>query len=384
MTNLAFVINAQTNEDKQISSLIVALDIRSNVNTYWNTYEIDRALEGLLEATHVSPDYMSGVYYGIKEYAQTPENFSTLVWKPSDAKKGFYDLLKYLHDEIPVGTYYSITSFAKPYSLMVLKDKQETNRTYMAILTDAKYNGNDDYYGEARYVKKDFSNKGLELFKRDIRRVQTNYFCQFINETKIWGGYIQLFEFIPLQQYFALEAVLDFPHTVIAKRGKTEYTLNIPTKIVENPNYDIKKIELNICYNRHSGTPAIVSPGQSLVIPLDKSKIADAYIKLNAWIKLNDGIYNNTVLHPYGSDLQGAVGLNRIIKIEKEENAKILGLCPLPDFLFKIAFWTDSQTIAATGWGIIFILLIIILVLIIVYKNNIYKVKDSDIKEIKI
>jgi len=35
------------------------------------------------------------------------------------------------------------------------------------------------------------------------------------------GGYMDLYEFVPLQQYFSLEAIADFPHEVTAKRTKS-------------------------------------------------------------------------------------------------------------------------------------------------------------------
>ena len=111
--------------------------------------------------------------------------------------------------------------------------------------------------------------------------------------------------------------------------------------------------------------------------PKDKN---DAQIELRSWVKLNDGVYNNTILHPDGSKLQGASGLTHIIKVEPEDNAKILGIIPLSDFLFYLSFWTSSQETAATVWGWIFVLSALGIIIYAIYRNNIYKVDPKEVK----
>ena len=376
----------QVDDKKENELLIVALDVRSRVKTYWSASSISNCISGILAKNNINPDNVSGVLYGIEEGAPTPTGFSKLKVEPEPIKNSYVGLLETLHSQIPYGTFYSITSFAKPYSLMALKGKQNTNRTFMVIITDGVYNGNDDYYGEASYVKNRFTEEGKNQFKKEIKSVQTNYFCQFIEQQPINGGYVQLYEFIPLQQYFALESVLSFPHDIVAERKKGEYQITFPIVGVQNDDYKIERLVVTVS----SGSGDVifkeeVTPGKELIINIPNDKlygiVSSANIEVKAWVKLCDGIYNNTILHPEGSKLQGAEGLSRRINIKLEDDAKILGVIPLPDFLFYLSFWTSSQTTAAISWAWILIFIAIAAVVYIIYKSNIYK---PDTKEIKI
>ena len=375
----------QVDDKKENELLIVALDVRSRVKTYWSASSISNCISGILAKNNIKPDNVSGVLYGIEEGAPTPTGFSKLKVEPEPIKNSYVGLLETLHSQIPYGTFYSITSFAKPYSLMALKGKQNTNRTFMVIITDGVYNGNDDYYGEASYVKNRFTEEGKNQFKKEIKSVQTNYFCQFIEQQPINGGYVQLYEFIPLQQYFALESVLSFPHDIVAERKKGEYQITFPIVGIQNDDYKIERLVVTVS----SGSGDVifkeeVTPGKELIINIPNDKlygiVSSANIEVKAWVKLCDGIYNNTILHPDGSKLQGAEGLYRRINIKLEDDAKILGVIPLPDFLFYLSFWTSSQTTAANSWAWILIFIAIAAVVYIIYKSNIYKPDTTKIK----
>lgn len=375
----------QVDDKKENELLIVALDVRSRVKTYWSASSISNCISGILAKNNIKPDNVSGVLYGIEEGAPTPTGFSKLKVEPEPIKNSYVGLLETLHSQIPYGTFYSITSFAKPYSLMALKGKQNTNRTFMVIITDGVYNGNDDYYGEASYVKNRFTEEGKNQFKKEIKSVQTNYFCQFIEQQPINGGYVQLYEFIPLQQYFALESVLSFPHDIVAERKKGEYQITFPIVGIQNDDYKIERLVVTVS----SGSGDVifkeeVTPGKELIINIPNDKlygiVSSANIEVKAWVKLCDGIYNNTILHPEGSKLQGAEGLYRRINIKLEDDAKILGVIPLPDFLLYLSFWTSSQTTAANSWAWILIFIAIAAVVYIIYKSNIYKPDTTKIK----
>ena len=130
----------QVDDKKENELLIVALDVRSRVKTYWSASSISNCISGILAKNNIKPDNVSGVLYGIEEGAPTPTGFSKLKVEPEPIKNSYVGLLETLHSQIPYGTFYSITSFAKPYSLMALKGKQNTNRTFMVIITDGVYN----------------------------------------------------------------------------------------------------------------------------------------------------------------------------------------------------------------------------------------------------
>lgn len=373
----------QTKDGNLKSTLIIAADKRSDVNRTWNSSTISNRIETLMRKIKVKPNCIAGVIYGIPNSSKTPKNFSQLVSNPEKSRVTMRSVLQCIKQKLPPSGkgFYSITSFAKPYALMALIKKMKTNRTFVVIISDGKYNGNDDYYGEfSKYVNPNFSLQGRKMFKTAIKNVQMNYFCEFISETAITGGYIQLFEYIPLQQYFALESVLNFPHKIIALRGKGKYIIRIPFSSVENKNYKIQKLQVRLYIKNKLTNTLTTSTNSKIKLRIEPKDKNDAQIELRSWVKLNDGVYNNTILHPDGSKLQGASGLTHIIKVEPEDNAKILGIIPLSDFLFYLSFWTSSQETAATVWGWIFVLSALGIIIYAIYRNNIYKVDPKEVK----
>lgn len=381
MSMLSF---GQIDDLKEKISLIVAVDMRApSVYRYWQSDVIAKYLDSMLKTEGVCPDVVSGVLYGIEEYAKTPKNFARLVETPIDAFEGCYDeLLGSLQSKLPPRgeTYYSITSFAKPYSLMSLRGQITTNRTYLAMITDGKYNGNDDYYGEVEYVKNQFSPEGKAEFKKAIKSVQTNYFCEFIEQMKISGGYIQLYEYVPLQQYFALESVLDFPHKIIARRNKFSYVIEFSSSSVENKDYEIQRLTLALNKGDQEMSIRDIKENHSVAFDVSAEDVQDVHLELKSWVKLCDTIYDNTILHPNGSKLQGKEGLVRKIIIEKEPNAMVLGLFPLSDSLFRLSFWTSSQVTAANSWGWILIFVFLAIIVLAIRKSNVYIAKPKETK----
>ena len=405
---ISITLFGQTDLSKEKSSLIVSLDKRAPRVTsqdYWNSKLISRTINNVLSKNNIYPDVVSGVLYGVKKGSKKPTDFSTLIVEPSTQLNNLEELIQTLHSNLPKGEYYSITSFAKPYSLISLKNRAVTNKTFLILSTDGMYNGNDDYYGEAEYVagkinqrnidkENGFSVEGKAEFRNTIKGVQTNYFCEFIDEERITNGYIQLYEFVPLQQYFALESVLNFPHKITAKRQKDGYEIRLSSTSVDNKDYEIQKLYITLSKDDESKGRDIetdkcnqiiisqqeIKVGEDVVINVSKEDIDNVHLKLKSWVKLCDNVYDNTVLHPNGSKLQGADGLKREITIEKEQNATILGILPLSDFMFSISFWTSSQSTAATCWGWIIIAIAIVLIVVAIRKSNIYKPNAKETK----
>jgi len=61
-------------------------------------------------------------------------------------------------------------------------------------------------------------------------------------------------------------------------------------------------------------------------------------LSLKSWVRLKDGVYNRTVLHPDGSELQGAKGLMTI--------NKTIAIAMITKTIIKI----QPHTLAATSW----------------------------------
>ena len=88
---------AQIEEGEMVTSLIIALDVRSNVNkpnysSYgkgWNPMPISDELDRLLKKNNIKVDYASGVLYGIKEGDLKPDNFSRLIVNPQKISNNY-------------------------------------------------------------------------------------------------------------------------------------------------------------------------------------------------------------------------------------------------------------------------------------------------------
>jgi len=254
-------------------------------------------------------------------------------------------------------------------------------------VTDYKYNGNDDFYGELKHVPR-ISTETKKVIMNTIKNVQQNYFYKFIAEENISryprSGYISLFEVIPLQQYFSIESVLDFPHKLVATRTKDGYIAKFKINQLDNPNYRFISSEAcmpiegyNEIHSVNLGQELSFNFPDELVKQVGKDNIS---IDFRTWVQLIDNVYNHTILTPDGTKLQGSEGLNRSIKVELEKDAEILGFIPLTDGLYNISFWTNNQSTAAATWGVIFILILLGVMIFIIWKSTQYKSRNNDVK----
>lgn len=357
--------------------VIVALDARNEMQLdplNWSSCKsmIKQRLPEMLRKENIDSGMVSTIVFSIPELDRNLDNY---IHKRKVVEQFTADNISLYWDDLSNvlldGNRFSLLSIAKPYSLMALKaegdDVALTQRTYLVLISDLKYNGNDDFYDELRH-KPNITGSTLSSILNDVKNVQQNYFYSFLGQETLPRGYIMLFECIPQQKYFALESVADFPHEVIARRTKDEYLVDISISSFHNHNYELLEIEGTNNENRKARLDGFGK--LSFVIDKETFKYTDTtHIDLKARVRLLDNIYNRTVLTPEGSELQGAKGLNRRIIVKKEENAKILGIFPLGNLLYKISFWTDNQQTAAVSWGIIFIIVLIVLVLLIVRSN---------------
>lgn len=380
---------AQTTEDKQKSHLIVALDRRApGVERAWlSDIYVRNTVARLLRRFNVSFDSYSGDIYAIKEGASAPNDFVSGIVPISISDNLDVSLFTKLHDSIHEdgSSFYSITSAVKPFTLVKAFEQTLTNRTFLALITDLHYNGLNDFYGEINFVRPDFSADAKKYFDEVIANVQNNYLCKYLGELNYASNaYVQLYEYIPLQQYFSMESVLDFPHSVIATRRKDgNYDCTIKINSLNNNNYEIKRLVCSLYYECWDDLSTSNEADSKEKEKKEIESISDTHefsfsipknvqginAKLKSWILLKDGFYNCTVMHPDGSPLQGANGLVRTINIIKEPNATVLGLFELPDWMFKYSL-SSTQQEAATMWTWILIVLALLIVIWIIYLNQ--------------
>lgn len=367
--------------------VILALDARNemqlNPDNWSNCKNIIKdKLPRILENQNIESGIISSIVFSIPELDSNLDNY---IKKHKVAEIFNLDNIGSYWEELSKvsldGNRFSLLSIAKPYSLMALKAEDNDNalveRTYLVLVSDLKYNGNDDFYDELRH-KPNVNKSTLNSILNNVKNVQQNYFYSFIDQVELPRGYLMLFECIPQQKYFALESVVDYPHEVTARRTKTGYIADVKISSFDNPNYELIDIEGR--YNTSESKRLEDFGVMTFSLGQDAFQSSDTtHIDLKARVRLIDNIYNRTVLTADGSELQGANGLNKRIIVKKEDNAKILGMIPLVGPLYKLSFWTDNQQTAAVSWGIIFIIILIAIVLLIV-RNNLKFRNDGTFK----
>ena len=364
--------------------VIIALDARSDINVNpsnwsYNTNVIGENLSKLLHANGIEDGIVSTLTYSMDSRENDLSKYTHKIAVAEDFTlediKNYWKKLSETRDE---GVRFSLLSLAKPYCLKAVKVDSDDNsakltyRTYLILITDLKYNGNDDFHDELRH-KPGMSQSMLNKILGEVKVVQQNYFYDFISQIQLNRGYMMLFECIPQQKYFALESVAEYPHNIIAKRTKGGYSLEFEFISYNNPNYNLLKSEVLV------GNETVTVHGYNKVKMLIPSyvwqKSDTIHANIKSWVRLLDGIYNRTILSPDGAELQGKDGLNKIIVVQREPHAKILWIVPLPDFLFNMSFWTSDQAIAAGVWSVLILFALVTFIIYLIGKTMKYDPK---------
>lgn len=343
---------------------------------------IKKSVVDLLKSNNINNGYVSVNLFGTYKGADINsfiKDINTPFTKFDNVDKILKDFTLEKMEEYPQEDH-SILSIAKPYSLYNYRNKEQdvkVQKTYMVVVSDNIYNGNNDYYGELTYVIGNDEKRKSDIMKV-VKDVQQNYFYEMIDQRDLKLGmvngydrsnknrsYIYLFEVVPMQNYLAMESFVDFPHEIVAKRTKSGYIAEFYINELDNPNYDLESAKvwidgIDIMENVEYGKKNVFN------IP-DYMSDSNVYLNLKTWVHLLDGVYNHTILSPDGDELQGSKGLNRKIKVQFEEDEKIWNIITLNDKLYDYSFWSSSQEGAALGWEIIsgFIILLIASVIIV-------------------
>lgn len=267
---------------------------------------------------------------------------------------------------------FSLVSVAKEYALGALKSKgQQVGRTFLVMITDRHYNGNN-FYDEMKAFEIKQAEQRLNsrltpklIFKR-CYEVEQFYYSRYISTDNIWAdhsyspiGYVEFYEYVPLQRNFTLSAAINYPTHLTARRKRNgDYRVEIPLSWCSGNQYRFHHMEV---FPNYTGKIVYKTPDEASIlntltddtlafdIPSDKSAKG---FQLRAWLGLVDGFYNATLMSPdEDSPIElGRDGLNTLIPIEYEEDATILGI-PLPSHLWP-PFVHDQYT-AVVVWKII-------------------------------
>ena len=137
------------------------------------------------------------------------------------------------------------------------------------------------------------------------------------------------------------------------KRVRGGYKAKIDFTLIGNNYYTPLKVKGEL-YNKKGDTPidslliqnfdSDLQPfSTEIFIPNEKKTDTDS-LNLKFWLQFNDEVYGASILSPYGSDIQGAKGLNRMLPLEFDAKVKVYGLIPLSNNTLKFfSFGTNMS-----------------------------------------
>ena len=148
---------------------------------------------------------------------------------------------------------YSLVSVAKAYALNALRtDSIRVNRTFLIMVTDHYYNGND-FYEEIVYLQQQDKSGNLNrdrIFEL-CYNVEQEYYIRFIKADTIqidqfpYRGYVELYEYVPLQRTLSLSSVLRCPPKINAyRRWGGKYEVKLPIFETGDTHYRLERLDV--------------------------------------------------------------------------------------------------------------------------------------------
>lgn len=287
----------------------------------------------------------------------------------------------------------SLLSLTKPFVLShfyATKNRKDVNRTFLILVSDHVFNG--DMYNELIHLgnyNENYSIKRItdESVYPTYYAVNQSYFIRQLASREIGhnyqahNGYVELYEYVPLQKNFNLNSVFDYPEYTEAQRVKDgKYKCEFSLINRNNSFYTPTKLQLFIGDTLYrSWNEKELSTDQDITFTIKRGD-KPSQIRLKAWVRLNDGVYNSTVLSPSRKALleAGRDGLNDSINIKYEKTATIFGI-PMPDLMW-LPFFPNNQYTAALIWEIIAIISLIIAIYIYIRKKQFFIPELNEIK----
>lgn len=347
-------------------------------------------------------DYYSLVNFSISAYNNDINNLvrpimdsegNTIAWRPFESVDDIFkqntwnDMIVIQGRNYVGGGAFSLLTGAKAYSLTTLASSEGiyVNRTYLLMVTDDNYNGNDDYNKEFSTLWYENPNCKLskDAFTNHCREV--NLFYKFLYNRRYniqeFGGRsydVHVYDVNP-QSQVALPSVVNYPANLGITQVNGGYRLKFKFSSASQ-DYILKKFQV-IYYDSHGGehvTEYTSETTATVDIPNNEIRSVDSLkVLLRGWMLQNDTLYGGLLLSPDDPLLHR---LNVPLKLELKDEAILFGAIPIPSVLW---FFTDDTTTAVTTWSIIVILTLVLfmwwLVRKLIYENTTYKPNNNQI-----
>lgn len=384
-----YTINVMAQYDTINKHVIIAFD-NSLPTNYRNVLKskvrIKNALTSLLSDLKLQKgDYYSLVNFGINECATSISKLArpildskgkTIAWREYKSMDDMFSQGDWLNmvdtqgiSEVSKGgSPFSLLTGAKAYSLTCLpkqNGRKMSNKTYLAMVTDDQYNGNNDQNTEFDQIPNTIMKK--TEFLNNCYVVAQFYNIKYygavaIDSTMRPSYKAFLYEVVPSSS-FSLGSVLDYPANLGLRRVKGGYRLRFVFKSVSDE-YQLKRFKVSIV--NHVGEKEIKTYDTDgvaeIFIPNSKILSDSLEVELQGWLLQNDEAYGGILLNPNDSHFSRLFVKQ---KIALKNEAKIYGLIPIPDSLW---FFTDNWQTAVIVWDVIVLLMLIVVICFISYK----------------
>lgn len=281
------------------------------------------------------------------------------------------------------GEPFSLLTGAKAYCLKSLYGKKQSkyaNKTYLLMVTDDQYNGNNDINTEFNKMRNPYLNK--EVFQGNCHLVSQYFNFEFVKDyiidESLTAPYkVFVYEVVPSSS-FALGTVVEYPASLGLERVRGGYRLNFNFRSI-NTHYIIEKFMVSV--NNIDGTETkceYYKDGEvNLILKSSELPSDSVDVTLRGWLFQNDSVYNGVVMNPYDVRFSR---LKVCQRLSLNDNEKIFGILPLYDCIW---WWFQNDLKSAViVWDVILLLLFVILICFIAYKvfNKITAYKPSNDK----
>lgn len=277
---------------------------------------------------------------------------------------------------------YSLSSIAKPYSLISLPCQGEfTNRTYIILISDEIYNGKDYYQEVGFWQSRAKAELDVESIMQRCYMVENEYFISFIEQSRKGKIQFSLYECRPLQAMLAMPSILSYPisFTPVRVKGK-KYRIDFETRPLQEMHYQVKRLDVIPHYSDGSQgkTFSYFDSGavkESFYFTAEK-KVDSLLIR--AWVQLKDGFYNAVILTPSADapSFLGRDGLNVAVLVQNAEEAKIFRW-RLPEMLW--VFYPNDPFKCAFMWEVIFVALVALGIALLLRSLRTYRPKKNQV-----
>lgn len=295
-----------------------------------------------------------------------------------------------LHGDHPAGFFteqWSGISLAMPLALAYRGNGGEAaagpvSRTFLILVSDDEFNGGEPNL-ELKVLRGDMGSlrgryPSAPRLIAATRRVEATldsarmyYLFRPVHEIAVGSGeeavHLSAFEAVPNTWAFAIESVWEFEHERFRMRRTPEgFQSRFRLREMGAKTMHPHRVEAVLLRGDEEVDRQVIADTQhtpEIRLSLPAAARRDSLtVRLRFWVRYDDPVYGMHLLTPDGSELQGSIGLVRILpNVELEPPARILGLVPLPFRAYRFAAWfgLSSQTKAALGYSLVLVLLLV-------------------------